>query len=47
MLAKLKELEEKVNKQQAEVENLKDKKSDAVAQRIEELVGESEKIDWN
>jgi len=47
MLARLKELEEKVNAQQAEVENLKDKKGDAVEQRIEELVGETEKIDWN
>ena len=47
MLKKLQELEEKVNAQQAEVESLKDKKSDAVEQRIEELVGKTEKIDWN
>jgi hypothetical protein len=47
MLKKLQKLEEKVNAQQAEVENLKDKKGDAVEQRIEELVGKTEKIDWN
>ncbi len=47
MLKKLQALEKKVNKQQAEVESLKDKKNETIEQRIEELVGKTEKISWD
>ena len=47
MLKRLQALEKKVNEQQAEVESLKDKKNETIEQRIEELVGKTEKISWD
>jgi hypothetical protein len=47
MLKRLQALEKRVNKQQIEVESLKDKKNKTIEQRIEELVGKTEKISWD
>ncbi len=47
MLKRLQALEKRVNEQQAEVESLKDKKNKTIEQRIEELVGKTEKISWD
>ena len=47
MLKRLQALEKRVNKQQTEVESLKDKKNETIEQRIKELVGKTEKISWD
>jgi len=44
---KLAELEKQVEKRQGEVEKLQDQRTGAIAQRLEELIGKTEKIKWD
>jgi len=44
---RLEKLKTRLSQQEAEVNNLKNKKDDAVKSRVQELIGTTEKIDWN
>jgi hypothetical protein len=47
LLEKLKKLQQEVQQREAEVEKLKNRKEQAVRQRLEELTGKAEKIKWD
>ena len=47
MLKRLEKLEIKVQQREAEIDKLRDKKGQAVEERIKELVGKTEKINWD
>ena len=47
LLEKLKKLQTEVQRREAEVEKLKQKKKQAIQERLEELIGKAEKINWD
>ena len=46
LVRKIEQLRKRVQQQQAEVEKLKEKKQRTIKQRMEELIGKTEKINW-